>query len=229
VNVTGRFAQGFTLIELMVTLVIAAILLALAVPTFRVFVEKRQVESAAQELQNFIAIAQSQAVKRNQNVALSWWAERENHPFDFCLGISSFPKTVPCDCQETLATDPDFCAVGASASDAADGTPYRLSRTDFIEDEHNFAHFVPRTGSYQFEPVRGMMIVDPPNGRSGFGEAAMPGYNFRFHSHLTRAGSDGDTLFAVCLVTNRSGRTRIFNDTDEPQNVGPWPEHVGCD
>ena len=92
-----RSALGFTMVELMVTLTIVAIALYLAVPTFRT--EKRQTEAAAQEIQNFVTLAQTLAVKRNENVAFRWWAESTGHAAEFCFGISSPPKTVPCDCR----------------------------------------------------------------------------------------------------------------------------------
>lgn len=43
-------APGFTLIELMITLVILAVLLAIAVPSMREFVARKRVEGVAQEL-----------------------------------------------------------------------------------------------------------------------------------------------------------------------------------
>ena len=62
--------QGFTLIELMITLVIAAILAALAVPSFRTLIASTTLSSQANEFVTMIAYARSEAVKRNARVTL---------------------------------------------------------------------------------------------------------------------------------------------------------------
>ena len=60
--------RGFTLVELMITLVIAAILLAVAAPGFRGLIERNRLQSASSNLYATLMRARSEALKRNQNV-----------------------------------------------------------------------------------------------------------------------------------------------------------------
>lgn len=60
---------GFTLVELMVTISLLAILLALAVPSFRVWINNTRVRTAAQVLQDGLRLAQAEAVRRNRTVS----------------------------------------------------------------------------------------------------------------------------------------------------------------
>ena len=57
-------SKGFTLIELMLTLAVVAILLAMAVPSYRSFVQGNRVASQANALLRALAYTRSEAVKR---------------------------------------------------------------------------------------------------------------------------------------------------------------------
>jgi len=63
---TGR--QGFTIIELMVVVAIAAIMVTLAVPSMRDMVVATQVRTAASDLYQSVILARSEAIKRASNV-----------------------------------------------------------------------------------------------------------------------------------------------------------------
>ncbi|WP_218573173.1 GspH/FimT family pseudopilin [Pseudomonas sp. L-22-4S-12] len=67
----GRAAmRGFTLVELMVALVVAAILLAVAVPAFDNFVVSSRLRTVANSLSASVQLAKSEAMKRNAAVTL---------------------------------------------------------------------------------------------------------------------------------------------------------------
>jgi len=68
---TLRAARGFTLIELMITLSILVILLTVAVPSFREFVQSQRVKTTSFDLFAAITYARSEALKRNGDVTLS--------------------------------------------------------------------------------------------------------------------------------------------------------------
>ena len=61
-------ARGFTLIELMVGLAVMSILLLVAVPSFSNLLAEQRLRQVSQELRSTLALARSEAVKRNQSV-----------------------------------------------------------------------------------------------------------------------------------------------------------------
>lgn len=63
--------RGFTLIELMVVVAIAAILASLAAPAFKSIVASQRVRTAALEFSTALTLARSEAIKRNGNVQLN--------------------------------------------------------------------------------------------------------------------------------------------------------------
>lgn len=62
--------KGFTLVELMVTISILAILLAIGVPNLREFILKQQVSADANTLASAIRLARSEAMKRSGVVTI---------------------------------------------------------------------------------------------------------------------------------------------------------------
>ena len=65
-------ASGFTLIELIVTITLLGILVALGLPTFTAWIRNSQVRTVAEALQNGLRTAQTEAVRRNQDVVMSF-------------------------------------------------------------------------------------------------------------------------------------------------------------
>ena len=80
VKITGF--SGFTLIELIITVVIAGILMSLAAPSFVSFVKNNRISSQANELMADLAFARSEAVKRGANITIC----RASDPFNACTG-----------------------------------------------------------------------------------------------------------------------------------------------
>lgn len=70
--------RGFTLVELMITIALLAIILSLAVPNMGFFVKKRALRSTFDELRLSLAYARSEAVKQGKDIyvlpATGGWA-----------------------------------------------------------------------------------------------------------------------------------------------------------
>ena len=64
-------ARGFTIIELMVTVVVLAILIAIGVPSFRNIILTQRIKNASFEVFAGLAHARSEAVSRNNTVTIT--------------------------------------------------------------------------------------------------------------------------------------------------------------
>lgn len=60
------FSRGFTIVELMVTVAIAAILLAVAVPSFTSFAQKRAISQKTVQVRNALELARGLALSQRQ-------------------------------------------------------------------------------------------------------------------------------------------------------------------
>jgi type IV fimbrial biogenesis protein FimT len=60
--------RGFTLIEMMVTVIVLAILTAAALPSFRSFIAGQRIKSASFDIMSSMMLARSEAIKRNADV-----------------------------------------------------------------------------------------------------------------------------------------------------------------
>jgi type IV fimbrial biogenesis protein FimT len=138
----SRFS-GFTIIELMVSLALTAITLALALPSYSEMIDKRRLSSAAEQLTAFVNSAQLQSTRRNQSLTLSY--RRSSHT-NWCIGLTV--GTDACDCSETDVGQSDYCAV--------DGIAMVLDNTGF--DDAELVHNIEGTGSLTFDPIRGILL-----------------------------------------------------------------------
>jgi prepilin-type N-terminal cleavage/methylation domain len=82
-------SHGFTLIEMLVTLAVFAVLLMIAIPSMRPFLLSQSVKNASMDINSTVALARSEAIKRNAQVdvtansATDWgqgWAVSQTTP-----------------------------------------------------------------------------------------------------------------------------------------------------
>lgn len=91
--------MGFTLIELMVTLAVLAILLVAAIPSFVDFRERAAIRGAGDQLVSFWANAKLEAVKRDQPITINVRKSGTN----MCMGATTV--VAGCDCFTASACD----------------------------------------------------------------------------------------------------------------------------
>lgn len=195
---------GFTLLELIIVVAIVAIMVALAVPTWQSIVEKRQLTGAAEEIKSFLTFAQSEAIKRNEEVTIHWYTPG-SHNVNWCIGATL--GEVVCDCRETVVTEPDFCNI--------DGLPYRLVQTDFVDIDFELMHMNPVMGSFSYDPVRGILVNISDT------EIIDDDYLFYIHSD---EGSGSTREYELEIRLNITGRVRICTDPYRERIIGGYPE-----
>ena len=174
--------RGFTLIEVLMSVVLMGIGIALALPSYRDMVEKRQVTNGAEQLASFINSAQGVAMKTNRFVKVSW-----DHVDDdeWCVGATVVANLGddPCDCSGADDSAPS-CAI--------DGQDFLLNQAsagdrDLMKDIGG-----EDTGSYTFDPIR------------GFSPDLAGSLTFAMRS------PSGD--FRLNLVVNQVGRVLLCSD-----------------
>lgn len=135
--------QGFTLVEVMMSILLMAIGMALALPSYRDMVEKRQVTNGAEQVASFINVAQGVAMKTNQVVTVSYSRTDDD---EWCIGAVS--GETACDCNVTDSTAINYCQIGSQ--------PYILNNAHAGDRE--LVHSVTGDGAYAFDPIRGLFV-----------------------------------------------------------------------
>ena len=135
--------RGFSLVEVMMSVVLLGIGMALAIPSYRDMVEKRQITNGGEQLASFINTAQGVAMKTNQVVTVSYSRSDDD---DWCVGAIS--GTAACDCNEANVEEADYCQIAAQ--------PFILNNGHAGDLE--LLHAMTGDGSYAFDPIRGLFM-----------------------------------------------------------------------
>ena len=133
---------GFTLIEIIMSIVLLAIGAALSLPSYREMVEKRQLTHGAEQIMAFVNSTQMEAMKQNRVVTVSYSRTADdNWCFGAVLGATA------CDCNETTSTETDFCAIDSAPRFINNGNTGNLDLLKSITGD----------GAYSFDPIRGIL------------------------------------------------------------------------
>jgi type IV fimbrial biogenesis protein FimT len=132
---SAHAAAGFTLIELMIVVAIAAILIVIAAPSFNEFLAKRRVEGAMSELVTDIHYTRSEAVSRNEAVRMT-----------FGTGCYVIHRALIPSASATVAT----CTRTTKSIDPAAAEIKTVQL-----DANRPVAMVPTVEFFEFDPVRG--------------------------------------------------------------------------
>jgi len=168
---TRLIAHGFTILELMVALTIAALLLTVGLPSFTTFLRNSEIRSTAESISNGLRVARTEATRLNKPVSFTLvggsdpgWAINEFNPATATLvqppiqqyarveaGKNSMAVTTPAN-----AVAVTFNGLGRVISPSAIATP-NLQQVDVASLVAGEA----RTLRIYVEDARGIRMCDP--------------------------------------------------------------------
>lgn len=135
--------RGFTLVELITVLLIAAVLLIMAAPSFRDTFDRRRLEGQANEFATDLQFARSEAVARNLNVLLVPGGGGACYTIAaWAAGTAAAPRAGGCDCS---------LGANAACTPGAGNRPRELKTVMLAGGATVTANGAP----LEFEPVRG--------------------------------------------------------------------------
>jgi len=215
--------RGFSVVELMMSVLLMAIGAALALPSYRDMVEKRQVTNGAEQVAAFVNSAQGVAMKTNRFVKVSWDHVDGD---EWCLGATVVADVDddPCDCTGADASAP-ACAI--------DGAPFVLNQSHAGDRDLMHDMGSEDTGSYTFDPIRG--FSPDLNGELTVAMRSVTG-DFRLNLVVNQTGrvilcsEDADHAipgYAICdvpeIIADPGGPDPITVDPKDPIIPGTDP------
>jgi len=140
-------SRGFSIVEMMIALVLISIGAALALPSYQNMIEKRQLSRGAEKLMAFMNSAQSESIRWNERLNVSWARTGDN---EWCVG-ANLGNTV-CSCTDTDPSSATFCSINnATWSFADEIAGDRVLLKSFSGD-------AGADSSYSFDPDRGLFV-----------------------------------------------------------------------
>jgi type IV fimbrial biogenesis protein FimT len=135
--------SGFSILELALCLVLLAVVTAMALPSFVDMMEKRRLSHDAENILSFIQKAQSESIKRNQVMTISYTRASDE---EWCLG--AVLGSGGCDCTVSETGAEDFCSLDSNPSLTGSGMGNYTSLMRSMSGD----------GVLRLDPVRGMAL-----------------------------------------------------------------------
>lgn len=128
--------QGFTLIELMVTLIVLAIAIGIAIPNFSTWIKNNRIDSATRSLTSAFQLARSEAVSRQTVITV-------NSGGDWGDGLSIYTDSNPTGntaynaLEDTLIKDLDYSMDGITTTKTDDVLYISFTSTGLLNEDGN--------------------------------------------------------------------------------------------
>ena len=147
--------DGFTLIELMITIVVIAVIATLAAPSFNQMRERQITRGAAENVVSQVANFRMEAVRRNRPVTISSGGSGTG----WCVGAAVGATSAACNCESA----DQVCDVGIYPSPGSNdlrGARLVTPLTAFTVD--------PSTGTLDPLGTTARIVVEAPTDRYGY-------------------------------------------------------------
>lgn len=157
--------QGLTLLELLITMVIFAIIISVAVPSMSSFQDNQKLIGAAEQVYAHLQQARSEAVASNVTGYANFAVDAGAGTSSWEYGVSTV--TSLCDLTVTVATGANACVIvvddgdgtvdpGDGSIDTADLVLMRFTNSDYDDDvTMGIANFSSGSTQFVINPVRG--------------------------------------------------------------------------
>ena len=166
---TGTPELGFTIIELMVVVAIAAILIVAAAPSFSEFLSRRRVEGLTAELVTDLHYTRSEAVSRNESVGMFFGTDCY---VIYRVRVPTASPTVATCTRTTKSITPAAAELKTVQLDA--GRPVSMSPGG--------------AANVEFDPVRGMVTNSAGDDTASVDVRSTSGRPWRLRAMLTIMG-----------------------------------------
>ncbi|OGT55970.1 MAG: hypothetical protein A3E01_14525 [Gammaproteobacteria bacterium RIFCSPHIGHO2_12_FULL_63_22] len=194
-----RRHRGFTVIELMVTVAVMLVLIAIAQPSFESLRQRTAIRTAGEHLASFWNQARLEAAKRNQLVKVG--VVQSSSGGVFCLGAATTTDpadTTPCDCT-AAAPSSDVCNVARFPADQSDWNRVTLAGIT-LGGGTNLTDIEPVV----IEPKRTNLIVPGDDGT------------------ITLASPAGRWNYRLNLSVDRFGRAMLCESTSASDHLSDY-------